>query len=139
MLRAKHSFPTRRIKVPLTAMLSNDMALIGNSHDKAQKILTMLERFLFYYGMSLNARKCSYQYRSENPLYRPPPTLSHGRWGSIPTHHASGSSFYKYLGYFINMRLDFKYQCESMVQKLNDACMAYYSTHSKSIKGNYIC
>jgi hypothetical protein len=106
------------------------MALIGNSHDEAQKILTMLERFLSFYGMSLNAGKCGYQHRTENPLYRPPPALS--RWGNIPTHH--GSSSYKYLGYFINMRLDFKYQYESMVQKLNDSCMAYYSTHPMSIK-----
>jgi hypothetical protein len=73
------------------------MALIGNSHDEAQRILTMLERFLSYYGMSLNAGKCGYQYRTENPLYRPPPALS--RWGSIPTYHYSSS--YKYLGYFM--------------------------------------
>jgi hypothetical protein len=90
----------------------------------------MLERFLSYYGMSLNAGKCGYQFRTENPLYRPPPVVS--RWGTIPTHH--GSSSYKYIGYFINMRLDFKYKFESMVQILNDACMAYYSTHSMSIK-----
>jgi hypothetical protein len=32
------------------------------------------------------------------------------------------------------MRLDFKYQYESMVQKLNDACMAYFNTHSMCIK-----
>jgi hypothetical protein len=120
MLSAKHSSRALRVTV-LVNGYADDMALIGNSHDEAQKILTMLERFLSYYGMSLNAGKCGYQYRPENPLYRPPPAFS--RWGSIPTHH--GSSSYKYLGYFINMRPDFKYQFESMVQKLNDACVAY--------------
>jgi hypothetical protein len=129
MLSAEHSSPALCVKVPVNGY-ADDMALIGNSHDEAQKILTMLERFLSFYGMSLNAGKCGHQYRTENPLYRPPPALS--RWGNIPTHH--GSSSYKYLGYFINMRLDFKYQYESMVQKLNDVCMAYYSTQPMSIK-----
>jgi hypothetical protein len=128
-VKLKHPSPALRAKVPVNGY-ADDMALIGNSHDEAQKILTMLERFLSFYGMSLNAGKYGYQYRTENPLYRPPPALS--RWGKIPTHH--GSSSFKYLGYFINMRLNFNYQYKSMVQKLNHTCMAYYSTHSMSIE-----
>jgi hypothetical protein len=74
MLSAKHSSPALRVKVPVNGYaLADDMALTGNSHDEAQNILTMLERFLSYYGMSLNAGKCGYQYRTKNPLYRPPP------------------------------------------------------------------
>jgi hypothetical protein len=121
MFNAEHSSPTLRVKVPVNGY-ADKMALIGNSRDEAQKIFTMLERFLSYYGMSLNAGKCGYQYRIENPLYRPPPAVS--RWGTIPTHH--GSSSYKYLGYFINMRLEFKYQYESMVK--NSTMLAWHTT-----------
>jgi hypothetical protein len=52
---------------------ADDMALVGNSAAKATTILHMLERFLAYYGMELNASKCEYQYRTEYPLYLPPP------------------------------------------------------------------
>jgi hypothetical protein len=57
MLSIEHSSPALCVKVPVNGY-ADDMALIGNSHDEAQKILTMLERFLSFYGMSLNAGKC---------------------------------------------------------------------------------
>jgi hypothetical protein len=77
---------------------ANDVALVSNSPAEATTILHMLERFLAYYGMELNASKCAYQYRTEDPLYRPPtPTC---QWGDTPLYY--GKTSYKYLGYYIN-------------------------------------
>jgi hypothetical protein len=45
------------IKIPVNGY-ADDMALIGKDHAEATQILTMLERFLSYYGMELNAAKC---------------------------------------------------------------------------------
>jgi hypothetical protein len=75
---------------------ADDMALIGNSTAEANTILHMLERFLAYYGMELNAAKCAYQYRTEDPLFRP--TTPTCRWGNIPIYH--GKTSYKHLGYY---------------------------------------
>jgi hypothetical protein len=90
----------------------------------------MLERFLAYYGLELNASKCAYQYRTEDPLYLPPtPTC---RWGDIPIYH--GKTSYKYLGYYINTQLDFTYQFQQMVQKLETDCASFYSKHPMSMQ-----
>ena len=125
MQSAQPTCPALEIQIPVNGY-ADDMALIGNSHAEAQQILAMLDRFLTYYGMALNPLKCAYQYRTNDPLYRPPtPTCS---WGDIPTYH--GRKSYKYLGYFINMQLDFHYQYDIMAQKLEEACTRFYGkTH----------
>jgi hypothetical protein len=117
------------IQIPANGY-ADDMVLIGNSHAEAQQILTMLERFLAYYGMELNPAKCGYQYRTENPLYHPPPATC--RWGTLPILH--GKKSYKYLGFHINMYLHFKYQYNNLVAKLDEACTSYYSRQSMSLK-----
>lgn len=106
------------------------MALIGNSHQEAANSLHKLERFLAYYGMALNAEKCAYQYRTECPLYRPP--IPSCRWGNIPVHH--GETSYKYLGFYINLQLDFQAQHTMMSKKLQEACQSFYSRQKMSIK-----
>jgi hypothetical protein len=109
---------------------ADDMALIGNSTAEANTILHMLERFLAYYGMELNASKCAYQFRTEDPLFRP--TTLTCRWGDIPIYH--GKTSYKYLGYYINTQLDFTYQFQQMVQKLETDCASFYSKHPMSMQ-----
>jgi hypothetical protein len=55
------------IKISVNGYADN-MALIGKDHAEAKQILIMmLERFLSYYGMELNAAKCGYQYLSPDP------------------------------------------------------------------------
>jgi hypothetical protein len=55
MKSAPESPLSSSIEIPV-----NDMALIGKDHAEATQILTMLKRFLSYYGMELNAAKCGY-------------------------------------------------------------------------------
>jgi hypothetical protein len=102
---------------------ADDMALVSKSAAEATTILHMLERFLAYYGMELNASKCAYQYQTEDPLYRP--TSPTCRWGNIPIYHDKTS--YKYLGYYIHTQLNFTYQFQQMVQKLEADCASFYS------------
>jgi hypothetical protein len=83
-----------RIKIPVNGY-ADDMALLGNSHDEVTEIFQMLERFLAYYGMELNASKCGYQYMEHREA--PPPPAPQCRWGKIPLLH--GKTSYKYLGY----------------------------------------
>lgn len=129
MQSASAASPNLDIRIPVNGY-ADDMALIGNSHVEAQQILTTLDRFLTYYGMVLNPLKCAYQYRTENPLYRPPTATC--RWGTLPTYH--GRKSYKYLGYFINMHLDFHYQYEVMAQKPEEACASFYGKTHISLK-----
>ena len=129
MTSATGASPPLYIQTPVNGY-ADDMALIGRSHDEAQQLLDMLTRFLSYYGMELNPLKCAYQYRTEDPTYRPP--LAFCRWGNIPTFY--GRTSYKYLGYYVNMHLDFKYQFDVMARKLEEACLSYYGKTAISIK-----
>ena len=38
----------------------DDMALLGNTASECQSLLSFFERFLCFYGMSLNSTKCAY-------------------------------------------------------------------------------
>jgi hypothetical protein len=110
------------ITIPVNGY-ADDMALIGKFHGEAVQLLRMLERFLLYYGMELNAGKCGYQYILQDPADRP--QMTECKWGNIPIYH--GKKSYKYLGYYLNTKLDFHCQHEKMLEKLNDACVEYYN------------
>jgi hypothetical protein len=116
------------IKVPVNGY-ADDMALIGNSRDEAASIFQMLERFLAYYGMELNATTCGYQYLTHNKEASPQPLLS--RWGKIPILHNKTS--YKYLGYYINTALDFTQQYKAMLDKMTEVCAQFYSRQKQAI------
>jgi hypothetical protein len=69
------------ITIPVNGY-ADDMALIGKSQGEAVQLLRMLERFLLYYGMELNAGKCGYQYIVQDPADTPQMTAC--KWGNIP-------------------------------------------------------
>jgi hypothetical protein len=100
------------ITIPVNGY-ADDMALIGKSHGEAVQLLRMLERFLLYFGMELNAGKCGYQYIVQDPADRPQMTAC--KWGNIPIYH--GKKSYKYLGYYLNTQLDFHCQHEKNARK----------------------
>jgi hypothetical protein len=108
---------------------ADDMALIGKSQEEATQILQMLERFLSFYGMELNAEKCGYQYLTHDGSPPPPGMIS--KWGKIPT--LRGKQSYKFLGYYINTQLNFQQQYQAMVDKLNGACVEFYSRQMRPV------
>jgi hypothetical protein len=96
----------------------DDMALIGKSANETQQMLSYFEPFLCYYGMSINSEKCAYQFRELNSTFKPSEPIT--GWGKVPIYGPKLS--YKYLGYFINISLDFSTQHKEMLKKLNKAC-----------------
>jgi hypothetical protein len=60
-------------------------------------------RFLCFYGMLLCSTKCVYQYKENYVTLEPVEPFT--RWGLVPIHGPKIS--YKYLGFFINVSLDF--------------------------------
>jgi hypothetical protein len=109
MESAKGSPLDASIKIPVNGY-ADDMALLGKSHQEVTEILQMLQRFLVYYGMELNAVKCGYQCVTHG-LHSCPSSIK-CKWGDIPNYHENLS--YKYLGYYVNMKLDFHYQYETI-------------------------
>lgn len=89
----------------------------------------MLERFLTYYGMELNADKCAYQYLIHDDSPRPPPVFC--KWGKFPTLH--GQESYKYLGFYLNSQLNFNQQYQEMAEKLNNSCIEFHSRQMRPI------
>lgn len=89
---------------------ADNMALIGNSNAEVLTIFSMLERFLAYYGMELNAAKCGYQYLTHDPTDIPQSPIC--KWGKISILH--GKNSYKYLGFYINVDLDFAHQHKAL-------------------------
>jgi hypothetical protein len=120
MKSAKESSLETSIKI-LVNGYADDMALLDTSHQEVSQILGMLERFLVYYGMELNASKCGYQYLIHQ-LDTCTPTIT-CRWGDIPNYHDYKS--YKYFGYYVNTKLDFRYQYEAMITKMTEACKQF--------------
>jgi hypothetical protein len=84
----------------------DDMALLGKTASECQSLLSYFERFLCFYGMSLNSTKCAYQYKENDVTWKPVQPLT--KWGLVPIYGPKSS--YKYLGYFINITLDFSTQ-----------------------------
>jgi hypothetical protein len=79
--------------------------------------------------MSLNSEKCAYQFEENDPTFSP--TKPQIRWGLV---HIYGSKrSYKYLGYFINISLDFSSQHKKMVKRLNKACADWRCNHRLSL------
>jgi hypothetical protein len=107
----------------------DDMALLGNTASECQSLLSYFERFLCFYGMSLNSTKCAYQYKENDVTWKPVEPLT--RWGLVPIYGPKQS--YKYLGYFINISLDFSTQHKEMVKRLNKACADLRSDHCLSL------
>jgi hypothetical protein len=52
-------------------------------------------------------------------------------WGDIPNYHDNVS--YKYLGYYVNTKLDFRYQYETMVTKMSKACKSFGNRQKQTI------
>jgi hypothetical protein len=96
----------------------DDMALIGKLANETQQMLSYFERFFCYYGMSINSKKCSYQFREPNSTLKPSEPIT--GWRKVPIYGPKLS--YKYLGYFIHISLDFSTQHKKMLKKLNKAC-----------------
>jgi hypothetical protein len=107
----------------------NDMALLGNTASECQSLLSYFERFLCFYGMSLNSTKCPYQYKENDVTWKPVQPVT--KWGLVPIYGQKTS--YKYLGYFINISLDFSTQHKEMVKRLNKACADLRSDHCLSL------
>jgi hypothetical protein len=128
MKSAKESSLDASIKIPVNGY-ADDMALLGSSHQEVTRILGMLERFLAYYGMELNASKCGYQYLIHQ--LDPCPPKIRCRWGDIPNYHDSKS--YKYLGYYVNTKLDFRYQYKTMTSKMTQACKHFCNRQKQDI------
>jgi hypothetical protein len=115
----------------------DDMALIGKSANETQQMLSYFERFLRYYGMSINSKKCAYQFREPNSTFKPNEPIT--GWGKEPIYGPKLS--YKYLGYFINISLDFSTQHKEMLEKLNKACNDLVCDYwlPGSSRGHYLC
>jgi hypothetical protein len=96
----------------------DDMALIEKSANETQQMLSYFERFLCYYGMSINSKKCAYRFRDSNSTFKPSEPIT--GWGKVIIY--GQKLIYKYLGYFINISLDFSTQHKEMLKKLNKAC-----------------
>jgi hypothetical protein len=107
----------------------DDMALLGNTASECQSLLSFFKRFLCFYGMSLNSTKCAYQYKENDVAWKPVKPST--RWGLVPIYGPKQS--YKYLGYFINISLDFSTQHKEMVKRLNKACSDLRSDHCLSL------
>jgi hypothetical protein len=96
----------------------DDMALIGKLANETQLMLSYFERFLRYYGMSINSEKCAYHFWEPNSTFKPTEPIT--GWGKVPIYGSELS--YRYLGYFINISLDFSTQHKEMLKKLSKAC-----------------
>jgi hypothetical protein len=70
------------------------MALIGRLAYETQLMLSYFERFLRYYGMSINSQKCAYQFREPNSTFKPTEPIT--GWEKVPIYGPELS--YKYLG-----------------------------------------
>jgi hypothetical protein len=68
--------------------------------------------------MSINSKKRAYQFWEPNSTFKPTEPIT--GWGKVPKYEPNLS--YKYLGYFINISLDFSTQHKEMLKKLNKAC-----------------
>jgi hypothetical protein len=107
----------------------DDMALLGNTASKCHSLLSYFERFLCFYGMSVNSTKCAYQYKENNVPWKPVQPVT--KWGLVPIY--GPKTIYKYLGYFINISLDVSTQPKEMVKRLNKACADLRSNHCLSL------
>jgi hypothetical protein len=107
----------------------DDMALLGNTASECQSLLSYFERFLSFYNMSLNSEKCAYQFKENDSTFSP--TKPQIRWGLVPIYCSKRSN--KYLGYFINISLDFSTQHKEMVKRLNKASADLRCDHRPSL------
>jgi hypothetical protein len=107
----------------------DDMALIGKSANETQLMLSYFERYLRYYGMSINSEKCACQFREPNSTFKPTEPIT--GWGKVPI--CGPKLSYKYLGYFINISLDFSTQHKEMLKMLNKACNDLVCEHWLSL------
>jgi hypothetical protein len=118
----------KQIKISSNGYADN-LALFENSHDEAAKILHMLKNFLNYNDMELSLLKCGYQFCDPDPFLRPPPFST--KWGLVPMY--TGNQPDKYLGFHVNIRLNFTHQYRSLVEKLEKASQQLLSRQRSNI------
>ena len=73
--------------------------------------------------MSVYSSKCAYQFRE--PAGASSRDQPETKWGKVPIYGPKQS--YKYLGYFVNISLDFATQHKEMIKRLNKACANLFS------------
>jgi hypothetical protein len=79
--------------------------------------------------MELHAAKCGSQYVTHG-LHSCPSNIK-CRWGDIPNYH--DNVLYKCLGYYVNTKLDFRYQYEAMITKMAEACKSFGNRQKQTI------
>jgi hypothetical protein len=116
---------TTRI-LTLTLACADDLVFHTSTYSGMTKLVNALESFLTYDGLKVGHDKCAYQYINQRVPTALPPIEIQGK----PIPHKTPDCHYRYLGYLINLELNWKDHREDIthrcITRLNDISRLHF-------------